>query len=142
MLDAAVDDGLSLDTGRLSVRRAADVTTRQAKTTKTGSARVLDLDNETLAGLKAYKVKRGAISLGLSPAPMPTCSVMTLVRSARRTRSAADGSPASIEHRLNSPSCRASPSRACGTRPQPQMRNLDGAQRIFQHLNRETALTG
>jgi hypothetical protein len=55
---------LSFTTGRLGIRRAADVTTRnQAKTTKTGSARVLDLDTDTLAVLKTYKAKRGAISL-------------------------------------------------------------------------------
>ena len=58
---------LNFTTGRLSIRRAADVTTRnKAKTTKTGSARVLDLDTDTLAVLKAYKAKRGAISLKLS----------------------------------------------------------------------------
>ena len=45
------------------------MTTRnKAKTTKTGSARVLDLDAETLAVLKAYKVKRGTISLDLARA--------------------------------------------------------------------------
>ncbi|WP_298229629.1 tyrosine-type recombinase/integrase [Gryllotalpicola sp.] len=53
--------------GRLSVRRAADVTIRNTvKQTKTGSARPVDLDAETLAVLKAYKAKRGAISLDLA----------------------------------------------------------------------------
>ena len=60
---------LNFITGRLGIRRAADVTTRnKAKTTKTGSARVLDLDADTLAVLKAYKAKRGAISLNLARA--------------------------------------------------------------------------
>lgn len=60
---------LNFTTGRLAIRRAADVTTRnKAKTTKTGSARVLDLDTESLAVLKAYKAKRGAISLDLARA--------------------------------------------------------------------------
>ncbi len=60
---------LNFTTGRLSVRRAADVTTRnKAKSTKTGSARVLDLDAETLAVLKAYRAKRGAVSLDLARA--------------------------------------------------------------------------
>ena len=60
---------LSFTTSRLGIRRAADVTTRnKAKTTKTGAARVLDLDTDTLAVLKAYKTKRGAISLDLARA--------------------------------------------------------------------------
>jgi integrase len=60
---------LNFTTGRLAIRRAADVTTRnKAKTTKTGSARVLDLDTDSLAVLKAYKAKRGAISLDLARA--------------------------------------------------------------------------
>lgn len=60
---------LNFITGRLGIRRAADVTTRnKAKTTKTGSARVLDLDTDTLAVLKAYKSARGAISLHLARA--------------------------------------------------------------------------
>ncbi len=60
---------LNFTTGRLAIRRAADVTIRNlAKTTKTGSARVLDLDSDTLAVLKTYKAKRGAISLTLARA--------------------------------------------------------------------------
>jgi integrase len=60
---------LNFATGRLGIRRSADVTTRnKAKVTKTGAARVLDLDAETLAVLKTYKVKRGAISLNLARA--------------------------------------------------------------------------
>jgi integrase len=60
---------LNVANGRLSIRRAADVTIRNmAKTTKTGSARVLDMDSETVGILKAYKAKRGAISLDLARA--------------------------------------------------------------------------
>lgn len=60
---------LNFTTGRLAIRRSADVTTRnKAKTTKTGSARVLDLDSDTLAVLKAYRTQRGAISLTLARA--------------------------------------------------------------------------
>ncbi|MFZ2016324.1 MAG: site-specific integrase [Nocardioides sp.] len=60
---------LNFITGRLGIRRAADVVMRNtAKTTKTGSARVLDLDTDTLAVLKAYRAKRGAISLALARA--------------------------------------------------------------------------
>lgn len=58
---------LNFTTGRLGVRRAADVTTRnKTKTTKTGSARVLDADSLTV--LVAYKAKRGTISLDLARA--------------------------------------------------------------------------
>ncbi|WP_341360035.1 tyrosine-type recombinase/integrase [Georgenia sp. M64] len=58
---------VNFGTGRLSIRRAADVTTRnKAKSTKTGSARVIDLDGETLATLKVYRTKRGSISLDLA----------------------------------------------------------------------------
>lgn len=60
---------LNIASGRLSIRRAADVTTRNVtKSTKTGSARVLDMDPETVGILKAYKSKRGAISLDLARA--------------------------------------------------------------------------
>jgi len=60
---------LNFTTGRLAIRRAADVVERnKAKTTKTGSARVIDLDTETLAVLKAYKTTRGTISLDLARA--------------------------------------------------------------------------
>ncbi len=61
---------LNFTTGRLAIRRAADVSRRtKAKSTKTGSARVLDLDTDTV--LKAYRAKRAAISLNLA-AQMPT----------------------------------------------------------------------
>jgi hypothetical protein len=47
----------------------ADVTTcNKAKTTKTGSARVLVLDADSLAVVKAYQAKWGAISLDLARA--------------------------------------------------------------------------
>jgi integrase len=60
---------LNVATGRLSIRRAADVTVRNmTKSTKTGSARVLDLDPETVGILKAFKAQRGAISLDLARA--------------------------------------------------------------------------
>ena len=58
---------LNFTTGRLAIRRAADVSRRtKAKSTKTGSARVLDLDTDTV--LKAYRAKRAAISLNLARA--------------------------------------------------------------------------
>lgn len=60
---------LNFVTGRLAIRRAADVTVRnKVKSTKTGSARVIDLDAETLAVLKSYKTTRGTISLDLARA--------------------------------------------------------------------------
>lgn len=58
---------LSPDTGRLSIRRAADaVRNHEVKPTKTGNSRVVDLDPETLRVLKAHKATRGAISLALA----------------------------------------------------------------------------
>ncbi|WP_448074013.1 site-specific integrase [Georgenia yuyongxinii] len=60
---------VNFSTGRVSIRRAADVTARnKAKSTKTGSARVIDLDAETLTTLKVYRTKRGSISLDLARA--------------------------------------------------------------------------
>ncbi|HEU0257533.1 MAG TPA: tyrosine-type recombinase/integrase [Microbacteriaceae bacterium] len=60
---------VNFGTSRLSIRRAADVTTRnKTKTTKTGAARVLDLDADTLAVLRGYRAKRGAVSLDLARA--------------------------------------------------------------------------
>ncbi len=50
--------------GRLSVRRAADTTTRGAvKSTKTGQGRAIDVDAGTVAVLRKYKAARGAIHL-------------------------------------------------------------------------------
>lgn len=51
----------------LSLRRAANVTKRNAtKKTKTGSSRSIDLDQNSVNALKAYKAKRGSISLDLA----------------------------------------------------------------------------
>lgn len=58
---------INFKTARLSLRRAADVTARNVtKQTKTGSARSLDLDRETLEALKSYRAVRGSISLDLA----------------------------------------------------------------------------
>lgn len=52
---------------RVSIRRAADITKRNAvKTTKTGNARVVDIDQETADVLRAWKGQRGALSLDLA----------------------------------------------------------------------------
>ena len=53
--------------GRISIRRAADVTTRNAvKTTKSGRSRVVDIDDATLSVLRAWKAVRGSVSLGFA----------------------------------------------------------------------------
>jgi integrase len=60
---------INFTTGRISLRRAVDVTApNTTKVTKTGSARVIDIDAETLRVLKAHKGDRGAISLHLARA--------------------------------------------------------------------------
>ncbi len=60
---------INFTTGRISLRRAVDVTLpNTTKVTKTGSARVIDIDAETLRVLKAHKSDRGAISLNLARA--------------------------------------------------------------------------
>jgi integrase len=60
---------INFTTGRISLRRAVDVTLpNTTKVTKTGSARVIDIDAETLRVLKAHKSDRGAISLDLARA--------------------------------------------------------------------------
>lgn len=60
---------VNFTTGRISVRRAVDVTLpNTTKVTKTGNARVIDIDGETLRVLKALKSDRGAISLDLARA--------------------------------------------------------------------------
>ncbi|MBA2551698.1 MAG: site-specific integrase, partial [Nocardioidaceae bacterium] len=60
---------INFATGRISLRRAVDVTApHTTKVTKTGSARVIDIDAETLRVLKAHKADRGAISLELARA--------------------------------------------------------------------------
>ncbi|TSD45025.1 site-specific integrase [Rhodococcus sp. KBS0724] len=60
---------LDLTNSRLSIRRALDTTARDTvKLTKTGGARVIDLDDETIAALKAWRVQRGGVSLQLTGA--------------------------------------------------------------------------
>lgn len=60
---------INFATGRISLRRAVDVTLpNTTKVTKTGSARVIDIDAETLRVIKAHKSDRGAISLSLARA--------------------------------------------------------------------------
>jgi integrase len=60
---------VDLQRGRVSIRRAADVTARNvAKTTKTGSARVVDLDAGTVDALRSYRAQRGSLALTLARA--------------------------------------------------------------------------
>ena len=60
---------INFSTSRISVRRAVDVTIpNTTKVTKTGSARVIDIDAETLRVLKGQKTNRGAVSLELARA--------------------------------------------------------------------------
>lgn len=60
---------INFTTGRISLRRAVDVTAPSTtKVTKTGTARVIDIDTETLKVLKGHKSDRGAISLDLARA--------------------------------------------------------------------------
>ncbi|WP_223626761.1 site-specific integrase [Microbacterium sp. EST19A] len=50
--------------GRISIRRAADSTTRgRTKVPKSGTARVIDADTMLLTALKAHKAERGTIAL-------------------------------------------------------------------------------
>jgi integrase len=52
---------------RISVRRAANVIKRNvAKTTKTGGSRVIDIDQQTVNDLKAWKALCGSIALELA----------------------------------------------------------------------------
>ena len=58
---------VDLRAGRVSIRRAADVTARNvAKTTKTGGARVVDIDAATVDVLRSYKAVRGSVALSLA----------------------------------------------------------------------------
>lgn len=58
---------LNLDDGRISVRRATDSTQAGVtKSTKTGSARVVDVDPTLVAALRSWKVERGSINLNLA----------------------------------------------------------------------------
>ncbi|YCN53433.1 tyrosine-type recombinase/integrase [Rhodococcus erythropolis] len=60
---------IDLTNSRLSVRRALDTTARDTlKLTKTGGARVIDLDEGTIIALKAWRVQRGKVSLELTGA--------------------------------------------------------------------------
>ncbi len=60
---------INFTTGRISLRRAVDVTLpNTTKVTKTGSARVIDIDAETVRVLRSHKADRGAISLSLARA--------------------------------------------------------------------------
>ncbi|PPH23323.1 hypothetical protein C5C99_01425 [Rathayibacter sp. AY1C4] len=60
---------IDLDAGRISIRRASDVTLRNAaKTTKTGQARVVDIDAATVDVLKSWKATRGRLALDLARA--------------------------------------------------------------------------
>ncbi|MET3769433.1 integrase [Marisediminicola sp. UYEF4] len=60
---------LDLVNGRISIRRAAEATVRNAtKTTKTGQARVVDIDERTAEGLRRWKAARGSLSLDLARA--------------------------------------------------------------------------
>ncbi len=60
---------IDLANRRLSIRRALDTTARNTlKLTKTGGARVIDLDEGTIKALKAWRVQRGKVSLELATA--------------------------------------------------------------------------
>ncbi|HET7388715.1 MAG TPA: site-specific integrase [Nocardioidaceae bacterium] len=60
---------INFTTGWISLRRAVDVTLpNTTKVTKTGSARVIDIDAERLGVLKTHKRDRGAVSLDLARA--------------------------------------------------------------------------
>lgn len=60
---------IDLTNRRLSIRRALDTTARNTvKLTKTGGARVIDLDEGTMKVLKAWRVQRGKVSLELATA--------------------------------------------------------------------------
>lgn len=52
---------------KIRIRRAADVTSRNvAKSTKTGAARVVDVDDDTITVLRGHRAGRGALSLDLA----------------------------------------------------------------------------
>ncbi len=65
---------INFSTGRISLRRAVDIASpHTTKVTKTGSARVIDIDTETIKVLKAHKADRGAVSLDLARADAYVC---------------------------------------------------------------------
>jgi integrase len=58
---------VNFKTKLISIRRAADVTERnKTKTTKTGSARPIDVDQETLDVLRVHRAARGTVALDLA----------------------------------------------------------------------------
>lgn len=58
---------VDLNTSRISVRRANDVTRRDVvKAPKTGHARVIDIDPATVSVLRAWRLARGSIALQLA----------------------------------------------------------------------------
>src|SRR5690606_38604875 len=60
---------VDLTAGRISIRRAVDVSRRDAtKLTKTGGARVVDIDPATVDLLRAWKALRGSVLLDLARA--------------------------------------------------------------------------
>ena len=60
---------INTKTMRVSIRRAVDTDDwAKTKTTKTGQARVIDVDAETLKLLASYKVTRAAVSFELAKA--------------------------------------------------------------------------
>jgi len=60
---------IDLAGARLSLRRAVDTTQRDTvKSPKTGHARVVDIDSETVSVLRAWKATRGSIALQLARA--------------------------------------------------------------------------
>lgn len=110
---------INFDTGRISIRRAVDVTLpNTTKVTKTGSARDIDIDTETLRVLKTYKTTRGAISLTLARADAyvfgdDNGSIRVPDAVTSRWTRRLDWATA------KSTACPASPSKACGT-PTPR----------------------
>lgn len=58
---------IDLSGGRISIRRASDVTLRNtAKTTKTGQSRAVDIDKTTVEALRGWKATRGSLALDLA----------------------------------------------------------------------------
>ncbi|WP_403023155.1 tyrosine-type recombinase/integrase [Salinibacterium sp. GXW1014] len=63
---------IDLTNQRISIRRAVDTVQRNTvKSTKTGSARVVDIDDDTTAVLRSWKAARGALSLDLARPSSP-----------------------------------------------------------------------
>jgi integrase len=92
-----------LDAGRLAVRRSVGVVKQKGVgeelvegPTKTGRARVVDLDAGTVAALRAYRVARGALALDLV---RDTALVLTKLEGDHRhpSGSPADSTPRWLE---------------------------------------------